>query len=199
MSTLRNTRHERFAQALAAGRTARAAYIEAGYTSTGSAADSSASKLLRNHKVAARVDELKAEAAKASSVAATQILDEMCHLGMANILDYLTIGADGLPRVDFSKMTRQQAAALTEITIDEFTDGTGDDARPVRRVRFKLADKRAALVDLGRYFGLFKQKIDHTHSGPGGGPIETKSTDMIDTARRVAWLLQHALEAEGEV
>lgn len=190
MSTLKNSRWEKFAQGVIAGRTARAAYVAAGYASTGAGADSSASKLLRNPKVAARIDELKAEAAKASSATATQILDEMCHLGMANILDYLTIDADGLPHVDLSKVTRQQAAAITEITVDEFTDGQGDDARPVRRVRFKLADKRAALVDLGRYFGLFKTKIEHS------GPIETKSTDMIDAARRVAWLLQMAVTAQ---
>ncbi len=32
--------------------------------------------------------------------------------------------------------------------------------RPVRRIRLKLADKRAALVDLGRHFGLFAARRD---------------------------------------
>jgi hypothetical protein len=68
--------------------------------------------------------------------------------------------------------TRDQAAALVEVTVDDFRDGRGEDARNVRRIRFKLADKRAALVDLGKHFSFFKERIEH--SGPGGGPIETR-------------------------
>jgi phage terminase small subunit len=39
----------------------------------------------------------------------------------------------------------------------------------VRRVKFKLCDKRAALVDLGKHLGMFKDKIER--SGRGGGPV----------------------------
>jgi hypothetical protein len=37
------------------------------------------------------------------------------------------------------------------MTIEEFVDR----GKTKRRVRFKLADKRAALVDIGRHLGLF--------------------------------------------
>ena len=57
-----------------------------------------------------------------------------------------------------SKLTREQAAAIGEVTVEDFTDGRGEGARDVRRVKFKLADKRGALVDLGRHFGLFTDK-----------------------------------------
>ena len=38
-------------------------------------------------------------------------------------------------------------------------DGRGDDARDVKRTRFKLADKKAALESIGRHLGMFTDKI----------------------------------------
>jgi hypothetical protein len=35
-------------------------------------------------------------------------------------------------------------------------EGQGDKAREVRRIKFKRRDKRAALVDLGRPLGMFR-------------------------------------------
>ena len=69
-------------------------------------------------------------------------------------------GPDGDPVLDWSRLTRAQTAALVEVTVDDFKDGRGEDARDVRRVLFKLADKRAALVDLGKYLGLFKDRLE---------------------------------------
>ena len=43
----------------------------------------------------------------------------------------------------------------------------GEDARAVKRVKFKLHDKCAALVDLGRHLGMFDAK----HKQPDA-PIE---------------------------
>jgi phage terminase small subunit len=71
-------------------------------------------------------------------------------------------------------LTRVQAAALQEVTVEDYVDGRGDDgrgdgARDVKRVKFRLGDKRAALVDLGRHLGMFVNK--HQHTGKDGGPI----------------------------
>ena len=53
-------------------------------------------------------------------------------------------------------------------------EGRGENAREVKKVRFKLADKRAALVDLGRHHKLFTDKFEH--GGKDGRPIEGKIT-----------------------
>ena len=51
MPVLNNARHELFAQAVAIGMSATAAYTKAGYTATGNAAEAAASRLLRKVKV----------------------------------------------------------------------------------------------------------------------------------------------------
>ena len=43
-------------------------------------------------------------------------------------------------------------------------------------VKVKLHDKRAALVDLGRHLGMFKDTLEH--SGPDGGPVTLEALIM---------------------
>lgn len=52
--------------------------------------------------------------------------------------------------------------------------------------------KRAALVDLGKHLGMFKDRVEHT--GKDGGPIEVAASPL-DQARRVAFLLAKAAKA----
>ena len=57
MPTLKNIRHERFAQNVVSGLSLSAAYIAAGYKEPGASANGA--RLLRNENVAARVAELR--------------------------------------------------------------------------------------------------------------------------------------------
>jgi phage terminase small subunit len=185
MAALKNSKHEVFARAILEGMSGRDAYLAAGYGSASpAAADAAASRLLRSGKVAARVAELKANAARASTVTAARVIDELGKIAFSNMGDYMRVGPDRDPVLDFSKLTRDQMAALVEVTVDDFKAGRGGDARDVRRVRFKLADKRAALVDLGKHLGMFKERIEH--SGPDGGPIQAQPVAPPMVPREVA-------------
>jgi phage terminase small subunit len=93
------------------------------------------------------------------------VLAELARMAFANVHDFLATDEEG--HADLRTLTRDQAAAIEEVVI-EFADvrevKTGGeasndkgDARKVKRLRFKLADKRAALVDLARHLGLFAQ------------------------------------------
>lgn len=63
MAILKNQKHERFAQLIAIGKAASAAYAEV-YGKKGASADASASRLTRNVKVSARVAKLQQKAAE---------------------------------------------------------------------------------------------------------------------------------------
>jgi phage terminase small subunit len=85
--------------------------------------------------------------------------------------------------VDVSQLTREQTAAIQEVTVDTYMDGSGADAREVKKVKFKLADKSAALVALGRHHKLFTDKFKH--GGKDGRPIEGKITiEFVDPPKR---------------
>lgn len=200
MPVLKNAKHERFAQALAAGKTQIDAHKDAGFKPH----RGNASGLAQDKNIAARVAELLETRATIEAKATEQaieklaitkeaVLGELALLGFSNMLDYVRIGDDGLPYTDFSALTREQAAAIQEVHVESTPAAIGEDGqetRPeVRKVRFKLADKRAALGDLGRHLGLFKERVELT--GKDGAPIEVELTDL-EAARRIAFLLTKA-------
>lgn len=144
------------------------AAIRAGYAVR--SAEMTASRLIRNDKVREEVERRQVARAEALKVHAEDVVRELAYIGFANMFDFLKISAEGDPYFDFSTLTRDQASAIGELTIEEFVDGRGQSARAVRRIRFRLADKRAALVDIGKHLGMFRERIEH--SGPSGAPID---------------------------
>jgi phage terminase small subunit len=59
-----------------------------------------------------------------------------------------------------------QLRALQEITVEDYLDGQGQNARQVRRTKFKLADKQGAIERLNKMFGWIVDKSEV------GGPVE---------------------------
>lgn len=90
-------------------------------------------------------------------------------MGFSNMMDYVKVTSDGDGYVDLSELSREQAAAITEVTVDDYWEGRRDDAREIKRIRVKLADKKGPLELLGKHLKLFTEKYEH--AGPGGGPI----------------------------
>lgn len=121
-----------------------------------------ACELLKNGKVAGRLEVLQAEIARRHDITVDKIIRELALIGFANMLDYVKTQEDGSAYVDLSKLTRDQAAAISEIVSETYLEGKGDEARPVKRTKFKLSDKRAALVDLGKHLGMFPQQVNVT-------------------------------------
>ena len=167
------------------------AAIRAGYSKK--TAEQGAAQLLRNIKVAAAIAAGQAKQEQRAEVAADDVIRELAKIGFANMLDYVRVTEEGDAVVDLSKLTREQAAAIGEVTVEDFKDGRGDDARDVRRVKFKLSDKRAALVDLGRHFALFTDKavVDLNH-----GVQEMDDAELDAHARRLAETLGIEMPAQ---
>jgi hypothetical protein len=67
-----------------------------------------------------------------------------------------------------------------------------EDARPVKRVKFRLYDKRAALVDLGRHLGFFEMKRRQQEE-----TVEVDIEDVRDTILRTLARLAAARRSAG--
>jgi phage terminase small subunit len=193
MPVLANSKHEAVAQAYIADverngpRGYRSVYPKAG----AKGAANGFSRLISDPAFAARVAELEAvladKAAAAGLMAAKEVLAELSAIGRANMADYMTIGTDGDLRLHFHKLTRAQTAALAEVTVETYVEGRGDDAQKVKKVRFKLHDKHGALVDLGRHYGLFKERVEHT--GKDCAALIPDDMSEFEIARRIAFIL----------
>jgi phage terminase small subunit len=138
------------------------AAIAAGYSKR--TAEAAGSRLLRNVKVRAEIDKQTADRKQRLSISADAVLQELARIAFANMMDYMTI-QDGDAYVDLSKVTREQAAAIQEITSETYIDGyegKGEEKKPivVRRTKFKLGDKRASLELLGKHLKLFTDRTE---------------------------------------
>lgn len=150
-------RYDVFAREFVIDGNATRAAIAAGYAE--GRASVKGSELVRNGKVRKLIEKLQTQRASKLELKADRIAEELQRLAFANMLDYMNV-EDGRPRLDFSTLTRDQAAAIQEIKEDT-TGGTGDGERKaVLRTTFKLADKGANLERLARHLGMFKDTIN---------------------------------------
>lgn len=118
------------------------------------------SRLLTDVAIAAAVAEKTEQRLEKLDITADWVLRELRLLAGSNMLDYVKITDDGKAVVDLSRLTRDQAAAITEISVDEVQErDLGGELIPVIRTKFKLADKRGALVDLGKHLKLFTDTV----------------------------------------
>lgn len=168
------------------------AAIRAGYSVD--SAQQIASENLCKPLVAQAIADRRAELSTKAGLSTQRVLDELQKLAFANMQDFMRFTADGEPYVDVSMLTREQAAALQEFTVEDYTDGRGDDAREVKRVKIKLADKRAALVDLGRHLGIFADITKHQQLDANGNPMTPAPTYII--AREEAKTIAEDLESK---
>ncbi|ENX01467.1 hypothetical protein F900_01834 [Acinetobacter modestus] len=154
-------KQQRFVDEYLVDRNATQAAIRAGYSAK-TANEIGAQNLAKlSIKEAIAIGE--AEIAERTKITQDMVIKELAKIGFSNMLDYITITNGGDPVTDFSALTRDQAAAISEITVEEYTEGRGDDARNVKRTKFKLSEKRSALVDIGKHIGMFKEHVVHSN------------------------------------
>lgn len=214
LPVLKNAKHEAVLQAFLADkkRIGWRAYKKVYRNSSQHAAETAFSRLLKIAEFDARLQEITNAAAAVVGVSAARVFDELALLAFSNIKDYFN--ADG-SFVGVDKLTREQAAALASLEFETRIEAPAGDAeqrqeaqahggslrrakaKPVRVqvIKFKLHDKRAALVDLGKHFGLFTPKAPGDGDKPKGD--DRPMTDL-DAARRVAFLLAGAAKAASK-
>ncbi|MBX9840896.1 MAG: terminase small subunit [Xanthobacteraceae bacterium] len=125
------------------------------------------------------------------------VLGELMRLGFANMHDYLRFKG-GTPRVDLSRLTRDQACAIAEVNVTTRQE-RGKDAE-VTQVRFKLADKRQPLVELGKHLGLFKERPELPEADAGRPDLGDPNA-RLQLARQILFSIaeaEHLVKAQGE-
>lgn len=163
-------RQQRFVEEYLKDLNATEAVKRAGYSARGASVQGA--RLLANVSIAAAIDKAIEKRSKRVQVQADDVVTELARLGFSNILDYVTVNEDGQADIDLTNVTREQAAAISEIRVDT-TGGQGDGERKlVLRTTLKLTPKTPALELLGKHLKLFTDK--HELSGPEGGPVEQR-------------------------
>ncbi len=70
-------------------------------------------------------------------------------------------------RTRTSAKCREQAAALTQVTSEVYYEKQEGNVIPVKRVSFRLADKRAPLMNLARTVSMWRPGGDGAVVTPG--------------------------------
>ena len=93
-------------------------------------------KNITKANIAAAIEKAQTKRAERLELTGDMVVDELRKIGFANMADYMKPTPEGAPSLDFSDLTREQTAALSQVTVEDVACG--------KRVQFKLHDKRAA-------------------------------------------------------
>lgn len=210
MPVLKNAKHEAFAQALAKGEPADAAYVQAGFKPN----RGNASVLKHKQNIVNRVAEIlernEANEIKANekvieklSITKERVAAELSKIAFLDIRSAVRWGispidtnaAEASPNglgiypvelVPSSEISDEAAAAISEVSLTQ----TG--------IKIKMHDKRAALMDLAKLMGFVTERLQHT--GKGGGPIQVADISRLrGMTEQELDILERALAQIGAV
>ena len=150
------------------------AAIRAGYREK--AAYATGAENLRKPLIAAALTEaMKAREAR-TEITQDRVLDELAKIGFADIRKAVKWG-DGIAVTNPESGEIEVSNGVSLIGSEEIDDATAASISEVSQtaqgIKIKMHDKRAALVDIGRHLGMFKDKLEHT--GLDGGPIKSRA------------------------
>jgi len=123
--------------------------------------------------VKAYIAEAQAEAAKKFELDQDWIVRRLMSLAMAGetLAKFKVVQADGSLMWDFSGATEEELSVVTELGVEFYTEGRGEDSVEVKKFRVKHPDVHAALVSLGKHLGIFTDKVEIA-----GGSLEDRIT-----------------------
>jgi phage terminase small subunit len=173
MAVLQNHRHELFAQGIVEGKTSDQAYIDAGFKP----GRNNAARLRAKENIQARIKELQNRGLKRHDITIDRILEEYAKLGFSDIRK--VFDAEGR-LLKPHELPNDIAGALTALEVATVQKGKG----AVEHVaKIKLADKRAALADMGKHFSMFKEDVTIK------AEVVHKTVSDLELARRLGYLL----------
>jgi phage terminase small subunit len=120
-------------------------------------------KWFNKTEIRAEIDARLASTLDRYAVTSDRIIRELAMIAFGNLDDFIVVQDDGTVSVDFGTATRDQVASLSGLEIDEYSEGRGDSAKPVRRVKLKFSEKRQALMDLAKLTRMMPaDRVEHS-------------------------------------
>lgn len=151
---LKNQQHERFCQEYLVDLNQTQAYLRAGYKpQKGESAMESASRLSRNVKVRARIDELMAERSSRTGVTADRVVRELARIAFLDPTRLANVNSATIK----DDATEDDRAAISSVKVKSGEDFTERE--------IKFVDKTKALELLGRHLGMFEKDKDGVNVG----------------------------------
>lgn len=144
-------------------------------------------EVLRNPKVAAEIGRRQKALADRYEISADNILSELSKIAFASPGDFYEVGAGGAFVLNLKALADPtKATAISAIEVTQTRDG-----RQV--IKFRMADKRAALSDLAKHLGMFGAGPDVPKPPP-----QTEPPDIRRLAMATLALLSAASYQEGD-
>lgn len=135
-------------------------------------------RLLNRDKISNEITRRMRKITAKYNVTPERITAELAKIGFSNMADYTSITDDGDIVNDFTGVDRDQMAAISEIQVEEYTEGRGDGARNVKRTKFKLSDKRGALMDLAKLHNIGAANRTELTGADGGALAIAHTIDI---------------------
>jgi hypothetical protein len=105
--------------------------------------------------IADLVKEAMEARSRRTGITADRVVTELAKLAFANLGDYMPEELGAHPYKHLQGLDRDRRAVLEEVQVEHFVERRGEDARQVRKVKFKLHDKQSALDSLARHLGMY--------------------------------------------
>ena len=170
-----NDKQERFCKEYVIDLNGKQAAVRAGYSEK--TAEVQASQLLTILKVQERIKELQSKISERLEITADMVVKELWALGVYNVKDFVK---DDNTIESLSALEREVVKPVTGIKVTEKTvHFEGGNERTVT-TELKLADKRAALVDVGRHIGIFEK--DNKQKTPQSDLSNLSDEDLLKLA-----------------
>jgi len=161
MSTLTD-REEKFCQNYVRHGVAYKAALEAGYTEA--VANAKSCKMLRRPHVAKRIAELRDKVDRMAVRSSVDVINELSRLAFSDTISFMKPDPDVEGNWIFKspdELTADQRAAVSGVHVDEVQIGRDADDKPImaQRYSYTFHDKLSALVQMGRHYGLFDDRL----------------------------------------
>lgn len=152
------------------------AAIRAGYSKK--TAKSTGFQNMERPEIRVEIQKLMDDRSQRTEITSDAVIREVARLAFSDVRKLFDENGAMLP---IDKWPDGMAAAIASVEVDELFEGFGENRIQVGYTKkVKIWDKPKSLEMLGKHLRLWVEKVEHT--GPNGGPIQTRD-DGLDLSK----------------